>query len=122
DKDSKAYVCKDLKGRAQALMVLNMSPRDFGFTNYIFMDCLVTHPRNIRSSLNDDEVGKVKGAGIALSLFADNLVLQLQKDGIYLSPLRLSKSFFKNRGYVPKDNGELFKTAQKIEQMQKMVA
>lgn len=122
DKDSKAYVCKDLKGRVQAIMVLNMSPRDFGFDNYVLMDCLVTHPRNIRSSLNEKEIGRVRGAGIALSKFADNIVLELQKDGIYLSPLKPSTRFYKNRGYEPKENGQLVKTAQKIEQMQKIAA
>ena len=104
----KVTICQDLAGREQGIMVVSAG------LDAIQVDLLVTHPRNIASSLNADEKEKVKGAGGALLKHAETMARELNKKQVSLFPLEAAKPFYKKMGYRS-DGGELMcKTVRKI--------
>jgi hypothetical protein len=102
------YVCKDHTNTIQAFMSVDLSP------NEVYIAYLVTNPKNIRSSLNDHEVGKVKGAGTALLQMAEKIAQETGRGTVKLTPLESAVSFYKKMGFVEQD-WYLIKTVSKIQ-------
>ena len=107
---NEVFVCKDGESRVQGIMITTV------LTNGIYVDYLVTHPQNIRSSLNDHEIGRVASAGSSLLQYAEKRAQELNKRSVYMRPLELAKPFYQKMGYKEL-GGYMIKTIEKVEQI-----
>lgn len=88
-----AYVCKDNWGVAQGIILLRNDFRQLKIAH------LVTHPHNIRSPLNANELEKIQGVGTALIRFAADRCLDLNKEALYLEGTVSSEPFYTQLGF-----------------------
>lgn len=88
-----AYVCQDNFGMEQGLM---LTRNDLDQVKIVH---LVTHPRNVRSSLNAGELEKVTGVGTMLVKYAANRCLELGKPYLYLEGTHSAKPFYERLGF-----------------------
>lgn len=97
---SKIYFCKDTKGDVQGGMEILIE------SDEIYIAFLATHPRNIRSILNQDEPEAIRGVGSSLLQEAEELARSLKKKEVYLASYPNAVSFYLERGYkiVPRPN------------------
>lgn len=61
---------------------------------------LITNPINIRSSVNDSEENRVKGAGTFLLQEAEKIAVVKKMERVVLSSLSTAVEFYKKNGYV----------------------
>lgn len=86
--DQKIYVCKDLYGFFQGVLVLNEGIEE------LKVSYLLSHPRNIRAVENESEPYRVQRVGTALLDFAAQTCLDLHKDKMVLDGFDSCKSFY----------------------------
>lgn len=97
------YLCKDAENRIQAIALT--SNLGVTFTNkkrqkeYLKLALLVTHPRNIRSCINEREHTRVQGAGAALVKKLAKECLATNKAGIYAEVTRVARPFYEKLGF-----------------------
>lgn len=104
------YTCKDEQGLDQAMMILEVK------SNHVYVAYLVTNPINIRSSVNENEPDKVKGAGTCLLQKAEEIAIHEGKESIKLYALSSAITFYEKNGFHSDGWGGMTKTIQKIEE------
>ena len=92
---SEVHVCYDDRHTLQGIMLLSHggSKKRLEITN------ILTHPHNIRSSVNDEEYARVQGAGTALMQAAIQRCRELECSSLYLEGLNSSKPFYNRFGF-----------------------
>jgi len=75
---------------------------------YLYVEYLVTHPKNIRSPLNENEPNRVNGAGSAIISALIQLGREENKDTIQLHSLSSARPFYEKLGFIPTINDNLY--------------
>ena len=83
----------------------------------IRVDYLVTHPRNLRSPLNDRETVRVRGAGSALMDHVEKWAETLKKKSVYLYPSFSVIPFYERLGYKERPDFYYAKTIEKTDKV-----
>lgn len=107
---NEVYVSKDESEKEQGIMLITKYP------DYVYVDYLVTHPRNIRSRINKDEKEKVAGSGSSLLKAAEKRAKELKKKKIWLMPLEKAIPFYRKQGYKSVGSS-MVKTLEKVSQI-----
>ncbi len=97
DDSKRCYFCEDGMGNIQGMMVLQMDPFQVQVSE------LVTNPINIRASVNENEVNKVRGVGTYLLQIAEEIAKNNGKCSVYLHHGSSSIAFYKKNGYQETD-------------------
>ncbi len=88
------YACEDSQGHIQGLMIL------WEDTQQIYISHLVTNPIHVRSSVNEKEIGRMRGIGTYLLKLAEEVAFQKGKESISLSPIDSSIPFYLKNGFL----------------------
>jgi N-acetylglutamate synthase-like GNAT family acetyltransferase len=103
---SEVHVCYDDRHTLQGILLLSNDV----FNKRLEITNILTHPHNIRSSINTEEYARVQGAGTALMQAAIERCRELGLSSLYLEGLDSSKSFYQRFGF--KDAQRKFSFAQ----------
>jgi hypothetical protein len=93
-RDCILHVCKNPAGEPEGLLLSTTSSRSFK------IELLVTHPKNIRSSVNKLS-SQVRGVGTRLIAAAEKTALQQKKKKLVLEPTSTSEGFYCKMGFLP---------------------
>ena len=88
------YVCTDKKKEPQGMLALKIEE------DKIYIAYLATHPNNIRSSINEINSKRAKGAGSALLDWTEKLAYALDKTQVYLYASDSANPFFLKMGFI----------------------
>ena len=80
----------------------------------LFLEALITNPHNVRSSVNEDEPEKTRGAGSALINHIVDRCLKKDLQKISLSYLTSSVPFYKAHGFTEISSNKLEKDIKSI--------
>jgi GNAT superfamily N-acetyltransferase len=109
---------KDEQGNIEGILLLQIYEKSISpFENAIEISHLATHPKNIRSPINERELNQVKGVGTHLLRFAERQVLERNKQRLILKTLDSAAGYYAKEGFETYPHYRiLFKTADKIRQ------
>ncbi len=90
----KTYACEDPQNNIQGLIILTE------LTQGIFITHLVANPIHLRSSINERDVGGMRGIGTYLLKIAEEVAIQRGQKMILVSPLFLTEPFYEKNGFA----------------------
>jgi hypothetical protein len=98
------YVCKDTTDRVQGIAIVSKKLSDLS------VDCVMTHPANIRCKANELEPNRVEGAGRVFCAFLESEALKQHVQSVYLTALPASRQFYLKFGFEEGSEGKLVKS------------
>ncbi len=90
------YLCKDAEDRTQGVAVTQKTKT----MNNLALHCLLTHPHNLYSDRTEEKPPQIRGVGTALINHVFHSCLEKNLNGIVLSALSGTRSFYTKRQFV----------------------
>lgn len=99
------FMCLDTKNEPQAIALTDNIDNN---SSALYVECLVTNPKNIRSKVNFYEPSRVEGAGTAIINHLAKVCLDNNKESIQLNSNFSSLDFYKKLGFEQNANKKRF--------------
>lgn len=93
------YACENGNKEMHGLMKISEEHEE------IYVDLIVANPKNIRSQVNEQESGRVRGAGTYLLQIAEKRALEKRKLFVLLKPFPSVVPFYLKNGFVWHSDG-----------------
>jgi len=103
NKICRVFVCFQEEQNIQAIAIVTNAVASSPVKDipYLYVDYLATHPRNIRSALNEKEPNRVTGAGSKLISHLVNKVCKKENlEEVRLQSLDSAREFYKKMGFA----------------------
>lgn len=98
DKNQAVYVCRDDRGEIQGIATIHQK------RTRIKVDLLATHPRNIRSHINESEPNRVEGVARTIFNHIMNMGKKRKLKAIYLRSTGSAENFYLSKMGFRKDS------------------
>lgn len=110
----KFYVCTQAQKDTDVEAIAVISEKVSSVAKpHLYVEFLMTHPKNIRSPLNENEPNRVTGAATKIISYLAEVAKQRRIDEIHLFSLNSARGFYEKIGFIDKGGSNMVLTIKK---------